>query len=210
MYQQITNHSCGQAIACRTLQSLCEKKGKYLMAITALILTIANIIIIVVALLLMKNYLPSYITEKAKNLATKEDIELITDKVEGVKSQYIADIEKLKTTLSEGSKLLERRRKIYEDIACSLRIFLSGNKTGPEEREHFLNSYATAWLWAPDSVISSLNLFLDLQIRHASSPGSVEQDSMRDAYATIVLEMRKDVGFSTTEMLRENYKFVHF
>ncbi|MDQ1340510.1 MAG: hypothetical protein QG567_1667 [Campylobacterota bacterium] len=38
--------------------------------------------------MLKKNYFPKYLEEKAKNLATKEDIELITSKVESVKLEH--------------------------------------------------------------------------------------------------------------------------
>ena len=38
--------------------------------------------------LFIKSYIPSYLTEKGKNLATKEDIEIITEKVESVKTDY--------------------------------------------------------------------------------------------------------------------------
>jgi len=37
---------------------------------------------------MLKFFLPSYLGEKGKNLATKEDIETITDKIEAVKTQY--------------------------------------------------------------------------------------------------------------------------
>ena len=36
----------------------------------------------------IKSFLPTYLSEKGKNLATKEDIASITDKVESVKTDY--------------------------------------------------------------------------------------------------------------------------
>jgi hypothetical protein len=39
--------------------------------------------------------LPAYTSEKGKNLATKEDIAAITDKVEGVKSLYASQLQEL-------------------------------------------------------------------------------------------------------------------
>ena len=42
----------------------------------------------VVLNLFIKSFLPSYFYEKGKNLATKEDIASITDKVESVKTDY--------------------------------------------------------------------------------------------------------------------------
>ena len=38
--------------------------------------------------LYIKTYLPKYIEEKAKNLATKEDVGEITSKIEKVKREY--------------------------------------------------------------------------------------------------------------------------
>lgn len=38
--------------------------------------------------LFVKNYLPSYMDEKGKNLATKEDIEEITRKTEKVQQEF--------------------------------------------------------------------------------------------------------------------------
>ncbi len=50
--------------------------------------------------LLAKRYLPSYIEEKGKNLATKEDIREITDKIESVKIEYAKELEGLKSQLN--------------------------------------------------------------------------------------------------------------
>ncbi|MFZ1291434.1 MAG: hypothetical protein WAR79_15170 [Melioribacteraceae bacterium] len=55
------------------------------------IVIISNIILVVVILGLgffIKYYLPSYFNEKGKNLATKEDITEITQKIEEVKLNY--------------------------------------------------------------------------------------------------------------------------
>ena len=42
-----------------------------------------------------KNYFPKYLEEKAKNTATKEDIEKITSQVESVKQEYKIEFEKI-------------------------------------------------------------------------------------------------------------------
>jgi hypothetical protein len=52
-----------------------------------------------------KNYLPGYAKEKGKNLATKEDIEAITDKVESIRSQYAESLEEVKSKLQLESAL---------------------------------------------------------------------------------------------------------
>lgn len=51
--------------------------------------------------LLIKNYLPSYAREKGKNLATKEDIECITQKIESIKVEYSKQVETYKVELWE-------------------------------------------------------------------------------------------------------------
>lgn len=49
--------------------------------------------------LLIKTYLPGYIGEKAKNLATKEDIANITSKIEQVKVEYAKQLELYKSDI---------------------------------------------------------------------------------------------------------------
>jgi hypothetical protein len=68
-------------------------------------------------LFLFRKYLFSYSAEKGKNLATKEDIEEITRKVEDVKSGYVAEVERLKMDLS----LLTRKHNILLDE--KIRVF---------------------------------------------------------------------------------------
>jgi hypothetical protein len=44
-------------------------------------------------------YLKTYLSEKGKNLATKEDIEAITDRIESVKKDYTTQLEQFKSEL---------------------------------------------------------------------------------------------------------------
>ena len=75
--------------------------------------------------LFAKKYLPSYLQQKGHNLATKEDIKEITDKIESVKTQYTKSIEERKADLSirneQKIRVLEKRNeallKLFED--CS-------------------------------------------------------------------------------------------
>lgn len=56
-----------------------------------LVILISEILILVAIFLIglfTKNYLPSYMDEKGKNLATKEDIEEITRKTEGIQQEF--------------------------------------------------------------------------------------------------------------------------
>ena len=46
-----------------------------------------------IGVILLKYYIPSYLAEKGKNLATKEDVEAITRKVESVRHEYSTLVE---------------------------------------------------------------------------------------------------------------------
>lgn len=50
--------------------------------------------------LLLGKFLPSYFSKKGENLATKEDISEITDKIESVKHEYAGNLESAKAELS--------------------------------------------------------------------------------------------------------------
>ena len=84
--------------------------------VTTIVLQLVTLTVIG-CLLLFKKYLFYYSTEKGKNLATKEDIEGITRKVESTKNEYVAEIERLKVELA----LLSRKNDILFDE--KIRVF---------------------------------------------------------------------------------------
>ena len=77
---------------------------------------LVNAIIVLIGGLLL-GYQKSYFKEKGKNLATKEDIEEITKKVEEVKSFYSQQLESQKfqnqLKLTALDKRLEKHQKAY-------------------------------------------------------------------------------------------------
>jgi hypothetical protein len=80
-----------------------------------LALLITNILVLlsfIIFAALAKYYFPSYIKEKAKNLATKEDIAQITDEMEKVKAEYTKALESYKSEIwHEQQKLLWLREE---------------------------------------------------------------------------------------------------
>jgi Txe/YoeB family toxin of Txe-Axe toxin-antitoxin module len=64
------------------------------------LISIVNSLLILLIVCLGAIFLPSYLREKGKNLATKEDIGNITEQVERVKVDYTAAIERLRSDLS--------------------------------------------------------------------------------------------------------------
>lgn len=70
----------------------------------------------VIIYLFIKNYIPSYLSEKAKNLATKEDIEGITDTVESVKSGYSYLLEEVRANNQLKIAGVDREKNIKKEV----------------------------------------------------------------------------------------------
>lgn len=64
----------------------------------------------------LKSFVPSYLSEKGKNLATKEDIASITDKVESVKTEYAKVIEELRASNKLKISEIEREKIIKKEV----------------------------------------------------------------------------------------------
>ncbi len=60
---------------------------------------------VAVIALIGRSYFSKYVNEKAKNLATKEDIAYITNQIEGVKNSYAHSLEKTKSEYQVKSVL---------------------------------------------------------------------------------------------------------
>jgi len=69
-----------------------------------------------VVFLLIKHFLPGYLSQKGKNLATQEDIENITDKVESVKSGYAEVLEEIKSNNQIKIAAIEREKLIKKEV----------------------------------------------------------------------------------------------
>lgn len=74
------------------------------------------IIVGIVVFLLIKYFLPSYFSEKGKNLATKEDIEEVTDKVESVRSDYAQVLEELRNNNQLKLAAVQREKSIKKEV----------------------------------------------------------------------------------------------
>lgn len=180
------------------------------MEMTALVLSIISLIGLFVGWLLLRGYLPSYVAEKGKNAASKEDITHLTSLVESIKVLHISEIERLKASLLAEGQVMERRRRVYEEMCIALRVFQSGHVGTLEAKERFHSAYAAAWLWASDSVLIALNRFIEIQIQHAANPGSINQQRMKSAYIAVVVAMRQDAGFPSTSAAASDFQFVQF
>lgn len=78
---------------------------------------IANAVFVFLLGLFIKNYLPSYMEEKGKNLATKEDIQEITRKTEEVQKEFREDFELFS---SDVQFKYDFYYKQYSELYCKL------------------------------------------------------------------------------------------
>lgn len=81
-----------------------------------ILLQVANIFLLIIIGLLMRSYLPKYFQEKGKNLATKEDIGDITEKIEAVRAQYARQSHVQKLTSEKEFEILSEVWKTLVDL----------------------------------------------------------------------------------------------
>ena len=78
-----------------------------------------------VAFLWIKYFFSAYLGEKGKNLATREDIEVITQKIEGVRMQYTSIAEELKARHQLRLAALDKRLEVHQEAFTLWRKLLS-------------------------------------------------------------------------------------
>ncbi len=88
----------------------------------------------VIGFLLMKSFVPSYLKQKAENLATREDIGKITHEIEGVRAEYAAMLEALKGRQQLRIAALDRRLQAHQE-AYQLWREINGALGRPELQE---------------------------------------------------------------------------
>jgi len=180
------------------------------MELASLVLSIIACAGLAVAGLFWRSFAPAYFGEKAKNLASKEDLAHLTGLVESVKATHAAEIERLKSSLAADAQITERRRRVYEELCGAIRVFIEGHGNSNESKDRFHVAYASAWLWASDEALSALNRFISLQRQRYSEPASVSQDQLKLAYVSAIIAMRRDAGFASTTAQFDSYQFVQF
>ena len=76
----------------------------------------------------LKTFIPSYLTEKSKNLATKEDIEGITNQVEAVKVGYAKILEEVRSDNQLRLASIEREKGIKKEVYLKVVEAISRSK----------------------------------------------------------------------------------
>lgn len=81
-----------------------------------------------VGLALLKFFIPGYLMEKGKNLATKEDVAAITRQVQSVRHEYEVLLEELKGQNQVRAASLDRRLQAHQDAFSHWRSLVVGAK----------------------------------------------------------------------------------
>lgn len=118
------------------------------------------------------------------------------------------ELEKIKNDLqldlSAKQEKLNQKRAVYINLIDSMTVFIGGRVEDEKRSEYikkFLKDLDIVWLWGSDDVIKALSIFL--KINQGLMPGN-----LHEAFANVVIEMRKDIGFETTTVNSTDYVYI--
>jgi hypothetical protein len=97
----------------------------------------------IVVFLLLKFFLPGYLTEKGKNLATSEDIANITKKIEAVKADCSVLLEELKSKHQLKLAAIDKRLEVHQEAFTLWRKLMT--KTNTDEIGNTVIECQTWW-----------------------------------------------------------------
>lgn len=121
-------------------------------------------VVLIVGGLLLRSYLPSYFQEKGKNLATKEDIKEITDKVEAVKAHYLKEIELYKQEIG----LMQKRRELSAQVVDLINRYKE--LSSKQEMRLLEQEYWKLAPWIPAEILKALNSLFDVAVPQKDKP----------------------------------------
>jgi hypothetical protein len=117
--------------------------------------------------LVLRFYLPSYLEQKGKNLATKEDIKEITEKVEAVKAEYAKQLELDKDAIS----LMDRQRDLSAKVVDLINRYKELPPAADEKQLRlFEHDYFKLVPWIPTGILKALNSLFSNSVPAAAKP----------------------------------------
>jgi uncharacterized membrane protein len=115
------------------------------------VLNAIEILLIIVGGFFLKSYLPTYFAEKGKNLATKEDIKDITDKVESIRLEYARRQHKHEIAFGKEFEILSEVWNTLVDLRIAtqglrpLLDYVHPNETDEERKVNRLQKFAESF-----------------------------------------------------------------
>lgn len=175
------------------------------MALLLLVLQVATLAIIV---LFGQKFFPAYVSKKAENLATKEDVAEITKRTEAARTPYLAEIENIKHQLQEHSRVYSERQRLYVDFAEAVaKVFVAGRGATDQDVSAFYAKYAAVVLSAPDDIVRAANKHLEVQrIAAQTRKFSELQPDLQQTLQQLILAMRRDGFYPETVLVGNDYR----
>lgn len=116
--------------------------------------------------------------------------------LEQQKHQNNLILEDIKAFKQNNLDSLLRKKEVYENLINAMRIFLIGNDNNLSAKKQFMKCYDLCFLWAPDNILELLNSLIDLLENRDRRHNEIKQVEIKQLYQKIILELRKDAGFS--------------
>lgn len=186
-----------------------------------IILNVVILLSIGVVVLLGRKFLPTYVSEKAKNLATKEDISSITKEVENVRIQYAKELEKFRADFQRELELMKinqtelqlHKTEQFVKFIDYFNLFFSDKKkqqaiqNNQKEKDKF-NKYmldlgVKLFFFASDSTVKKYIEWRFCTIKPKN--GTVDPIELMRIYGDLILEIRKDLGYQDTKCDRSDF-----
>ena len=153
------------------------------------------------AALLLKQTLPSYLAEKGKNLATREDIEVITQKVEAVRAAVGKELHQFTTQFSRlDQQRAEGVMQIHGSM-CDIETLLivhAGSavtaRISSEPEARTMRALNKAWeeVWKLNHVLNYRSLLLNERVYERVQAWSIEVIRVIAAVGNEVEPLRRD------------------
>lgn len=192
-----------------------------------LVLEISQLLALVVGFLFLQKYLPSYLSEKAKNLATKEDIAGITDKVEQVRLEYAKRLEQTKLSHQLRLAALDQRLKAHQQAYALLQELQDARgestKNSGVVSHEIENVIAKCWQWWSNNCLyleenargkffmacCSVPRYPTLRARLKDCPSRENEDAVENNMRTLTDAFDSIIKAVELPRIREEYESVN-
>ena len=196
------------------------------------VLNVATLVAVAIIGFLLIRYLPWYLSEKGKNLATKEDIGAITAEIEKTRLEYASELESFKASLARNLELLKisqaelqihKTKEFIRFIDYFNDFFadkkkqqrLAANQNAKQEfNKHMLDLGVKLFFFASDATVKKYVEWRQYNLQ--SGPDGPDPMRLLTMYGELIVEIRKDLGHEDTKcdhndflniMLKDWWKF---
>ncbi|WP_221076305.1 hypothetical protein [Agarivorans aestuarii] len=164
-----------------------------------------NQVLLLVSITAIASFLGAYLTVKAKNIATKEDISHITTEIEKVKSSYAESLEKTKADLQIKSVLQSAfQTKCLEaviavnDLLIEINLYCWKNMAKRDAGEHYVWSHVDDT--TPDKHLTYFLVAIDkMKLEHGLYLTDKAKRALLDLSGQISTLVSMEVALSSTE-----------